>query len=346
MGIVENPFDDFKDEETEAQKIIKKDAGKIFLNLDIYRKIIASMIRYSNPLTPSEEWIEAMGLLYGYNDGDNVIVTEAIPFTHTKKEGYILKVQFDEEDYALAADIETKFMTKDPPQFIVGWFHSHPGIKVMLSQDDIKNQMAWQTNNPKAFALVFNHERLLKQVEEPARKGDLPIPLKNDPGIKCFRLDDPTRGLEANYYEIEYIFTDCFVDEKFIQYAQEFCLWCAYAFPKEEEVINKYEKILRSHLKKLEQFYNGTKHYINTLVHKHEADRIPQIIDEQIREAEKIIELGNNIKKIIAFLTKFLEYKELIKLIPKINDVFKFWNKADTYIKALRKLREDYDFLV
>ena len=113
--------------------------GKIKLNLEIYKTIIATTVRYANVKIPEEDWAEVYGLLYGYINGDDVIVTEAIPFTHTKKQRHILKVEFDEEDYALAASIESEFYIKDPPQYIVGWYHSHPGIKLMLSQDDVKN---------------------------------------------------------------------------------------------------------------------------------------------------------------------------------------------------------------
>ena len=74
--------------------------GIVKLNLEIYKTIIASTTRYANPRIKEEDWAEVYGLLYGYNDGDNVIITEAVPFTHTKKKGHILKVEFDEEDYA------------------------------------------------------------------------------------------------------------------------------------------------------------------------------------------------------------------------------------------------------
>ena len=199
--------------------------GIVKLNLEIYKTIIASTTRYANPRIKEEDWAEVYGLLYGYNDGDNVIITEAVPFTHTKKKGHILKVEFDEEDYALAADIESQMIDRTPPQFIVGWFHSHPGILLMLSQDDVKTQLAWQTNNPHAVALVFNPTRLAKQVEMAKKKGDPVKPLKNDTGFLCFRLDDASRGIEGNFHEVPFDFLDLEKDETLIKNAQEFMGW-------------------------------------------------------------------------------------------------------------------------
>lgn len=337
MPIVKNPFADM---EMEDKMPVKKGIGKVIINLEIYKTIITSLTRYSNPLIPHDQWIEVMGLLYGYNEKDNVIITEAVPFTHTKKEGHILKVQFDEADYALAADLETnEFNTRSPPQFIVGWFHSHPGIKVMLSQDDITNQLAWQTNNPLAIALVFNHERLLKQIEEPKNKGDQPEKLVNDPGFKCFRLEDVRRGIEGNYDEIEYEFSDFKVDKLFIQNAQEFCIWTAYAFPRGDEFVTKYQKIFQDNIQKLTEIYNGTKNYVDTLKRKNENNRIPELVENQMKEARRIINHGNHLRRIINMLRKYLEYKEREHLVPMLENALKEWEKTSEIYTQLSNLK-------
>lgn len=340
MGLVENPFADMEEED---KMPLKKGEGKVILNIDVYKTMVTSLTRYSNPNIPTEQWLEVMGLLYGYNDGKDVVITEAVPFTHTKKEGHILKVQFDEADYALAADLETQLMTRDPPQFIVGWFHSHPGILVMLSQDDIKNQLAWQTNNPNAIALVFNHERLLKQIQEPQTKGDAPIPLDLDPGFKCFRLQNVTSGLQANYLEIDYEFSDFDIDDYFIRSAQEYCMWSAYALPPEEEFVTKYQNILEENIEKMKQIYKGTKNYIETLKRNEEEERIPGLLDEQIEESEAIVKQGNDLKKIVNMLKKFLEYKEKDVIVPKIDSVLQKWQIAEKILENLHNLKKQYE---
>lgn len=301
--------------------------GKIMLNLQIYKTIIATTVRYANAKIPEEEWAEVYGLLYGYNDGDNVIITEAIPFTHTKKKRHILKVEFDEEDYALAASIESEFYLRDPPQYIVGWYHSHPGIKIMLSQDDVKNQLAWQTNNPLAVALVFNHSRLLKQIEMPSRKGDPIKQLNLDPGFICYRLDDPKSGLEASYHSIPYEFTDYEMDQPFINNAKEFVHWVTKAFPRGKDILTEYSQFIKTTLNKMDEYYHGTLKYAETLKRKGEAARIPSVVADQKANAEKVLNQGKTMVNIFRMMKNYLEYKERETLIPKIEALLAEWEE-------------------
>jgi proteasome lid subunit RPN8/RPN11 len=308
--------------------------------LDIYKTIIATTVRYANAKIPEEKWAEVYGLLYGYNDGDDVIITEAIPFTHTKKKRHILKVEFDEEDYALAASIESEFYTRDPPQYIVGWYHSHPGIKIMMSQDDIKNQLAWQTNNPLAVAIVFNHSRLLKQVEMPSRKGDPVKQLKLDPGFKCYRLNDPSDGLEASYHEVPYEFTDYALDKEFIINAQEFVRWVTKAFPRGKEIISEYRRYVNQNVQKLDEIFMGTKNYIQTLNRKGEAARIPQVVEDQKNNAKKILDQGNSMVNIFRMMKNYLEYKERDEMIPKIERILSEWEeKTHGFLQKFDELK-------
>jgi proteasome lid subunit RPN8/RPN11 len=314
--------------------------GVVRLDLDIYKIIIASTARYANSRIPEEDWAEVYGLLYGYNDGENVIITGAVPFTHTKKKGHILKVEFDEEDYALAAQIETdEYYTRDPPQYIVGWYHSHPGIKIMLSQDDVKNQLAWQTNNPLAIALVFDPVRLLRQADFPERKGDPVKQLVNDPGFEIYRLNDVNRGIEAAYHRVPFEFTDYALDEGLISNAQEFVGWVNKAFPREGQVIPEYEKFVEMNVNKLDQLLTGTRSYLSSLVKKHESHRISSVLEIQVQEATKILEQGNYMVTIFRMMIAYLEYKERDVVIPKIDPILTKWEeKALTFIDELKAL--------
>jgi proteasome lid subunit RPN8/RPN11 len=301
--------------------------GKIVLTLDIYKTIIATTVRYANAKIPEEEWGEVYGLLYGYNKGDDVIITAAIPFTHTKKQRHILKVEFDQEDYALAASIESEFYIKEPPQYIVGWYHSHPGIKIMMSQDDVKNQLAWQTNNPLAVSLVFNHVRLLKQGEMPSKRGNPIIQLQNDTGFKCFRLDDAKAGLEASYHEIPFAFSDYELNAALIGNAQEFVRWVTKAFPRGNQVIIEYTKYITNTIQKLEDIYQGTKKYIETLERQGEGSRIPSVIETQKENAKKLMDQGNTMISIFRLMKNYLEYKEREEMVPKIEAILGQWEE-------------------
>ncbi|MHA1794474.1 MAG: hypothetical protein ACTSUK_00045 [Promethearchaeota archaeon] len=319
--------------------------GVVKLNLEIYKTIIATTTRYANLRIPEEEWAEVYGLLYGYNEGDDVIITEAIPFTHTKKKRHILKVEFDEEDYALAASIESEFYLRDPPQYIVGWYHSHPGIKLMLSQDDVKNQLAWQTNNPLAIALVFNPQRLLKQVEVPARRGDPMTQLHLDTGFLVFRLDDPNSGIEASFHEIPFEFTDFEIDEAFIKNAQEFVQWVTKAFPRGDAVVTEYDNYIEKTLGKLQELYDGTHSYIQTLIRKGESNRIEPLVERQAKEVEKILNQGNGMINVFRLMKEYLEYKERTIMIPKIEAVLAKWDgKTENFLEKFRQLGKPAPF--
>lgn len=315
--------------------------GTVKINLEIYKTIIATTVRYANAKIMENEWAEAYGLCYGYVEGNDVIVTEVIPFTHTKKQRHILKVEFEEEDYALAASIESEFYVKDPPQYIVGWYHSHPGIKLMLSSDDIRNQLAWQTNNPLAVALVFNHVRLQKQVEVPARKGDPLKQLHLDPGLKAFRLDDPNRGIEAAFHTVPIAFTDYPVDENFIANAQEFVNYVTKAFPRGDGVITDYQRFIDTTLMKLEEAFSGTKSYINTLIRKNEAMRIGGVVQAQAELVGKILDQGHAMVNVFRMMKNYLEYKERDRMIPQIEAILAQWDqKTEGFLAKFNALAQ------
>ncbi len=302
--------------------------GRVFLNLEIYKTVIATTVRYANSRIPDEEWAEVYGLLYGFTKNDDVYITEAIPFTHTKKQRHILKVEFDEEDYALAASIESEYYTRDPPQYIVGWYHSHPGIKLMLSQDDVKNQLAWQTNNPLAIALVFNHVRLIKQVEVAARKGDPLRQLRLDSGFLIFRLDDPNRGIEAAFHEVPFEFTDFAMDEQFVNNAQEFVQWVTKAFPRGDGLLTEYRNYIKNTVQKINEIFVGTQNYIQTLQRKGETARISGVIETQKDSAKKILQQGNAMIDIFRMMRNYLEYKERTVILPQIDEILKSWQEG------------------
>ena len=71
---------------------------------------------------------------------------------------------------------------------ISGWYHSHPGLSLFLSQTDIINQLGYQVVNPKAIALVFDHTKIISK----------------DPPVALFQLNNPLYGASTGYHEVEY----------------------------------------------------------------------------------------------------------------------------------------------
>jgi proteasome lid subunit RPN8/RPN11 len=314
-------------------------AKKVSMDLEIYKTIIAHATRYANARIPPDDWVEIAGLFYGYADGDTAVITAAVPYTHVKKVGRILKFEFSEEDYVIASGIEEEFYTRDPPQYCMGWYHSHPGIKVMFTQDDIRNQLGWQSQNPLAVGLVFNHVRLLKQYEMPARKGDPVVDLQNDPGFLVFQLDDPAKGLGANFVEVPFELRDVPINASLIANAQEFALYVQKAFNRDDEYFVEADKFIAATIAKLEEVFVGTESYLATLRSQGNHDRIPSVLQTQLAEAQKTLDRGHEMVNGYKMMLPYLEYKERERLTSKMVELFKKWDDfADSYLARFQAL--------
>lgn len=132
-----------------------------------------------------------MGVLIGHLEGEpdkkgimEVIVEDAVPISH----GGSIEVAFAPEDYVTFSMVDAEFAEKG--WFSIGWYHSHPGLKIFFSSTDIKNMLGWQTPNPSAIGIVFDHTFLDKP-------GDM--------GFRSFRLEDPSKGQTSGYYEVKTI---------------------------------------------------------------------------------------------------------------------------------------------
>ncbi|MFX0042601.1 MAG: Mov34/MPN/PAD-1 family protein [Candidatus Hodarchaeota archaeon] len=153
-----------------------------------YYKMLIHVLRFGSKVRDRKQYKEVMGILIGRLEGDSdkkgikdVIVEDAVPISH----GGSIEVAFAPEDYVTFSMVDAEFAEKG--WFSVGWYHSHPGLKIFFSSTDIKNMLGWQVPNPSAIGIVFDHTFL----EKP---GDL--------GFRAFRLDDPSKGQTTGYHEI------------------------------------------------------------------------------------------------------------------------------------------------
>ena len=153
-----------------------------------YYKMLVHILRFGNRLRDPRLYKEVMGMLIGHLEGEGtikkVIIEDAVAISH----GGSIEVAFAPEDYITFAQVDEQFAERN--WFTVGWYHSHPGLQIFFSGTDILNQLGWQTPNPSAIGIVFDHTYL----ENP---GDL--------GFRTFRLDDPSKGSKSSYHEIETI---------------------------------------------------------------------------------------------------------------------------------------------
>ena len=150
--------------------------------------MLVNVLRFGNKTRDRRQFKEVMGILIGRVEGEpdkkgirDIIIEDAVPISH----GGAIEVAFAPEDYITFSMVDATYAEKN--WFSCGWYHSHPGLDIFFSSTDIRNQLGWQTPNPSAIGIVFDHAYL----EKP---GDL--------GFRTFRLDNPAKGQMSGYHEI------------------------------------------------------------------------------------------------------------------------------------------------
>ncbi|MFX0012104.1 MAG: hypothetical protein ACFE9R_17455, partial [Candidatus Hermodarchaeota archaeon] len=176
-----HPREDSSNNE-EFEKVKEEIISKpVILKADAYKTIILYAGRYANTSIPPENWKEIYGLLIGYYDDNFLYVERAIPMTY----GHDTDVEFSETDYGDVEKIHEELDTEGKGYFIIGWFHSHPGLTLFFSYIDLVNQLGFQGKFNDAIGLVFDHTLLGKKKEE--KIGDNVL-TSNDTGFEIYRL--------------------------------------------------------------------------------------------------------------------------------------------------------------
>ncbi|MHA1194729.1 MAG: Mov34/MPN/PAD-1 family protein [Promethearchaeota archaeon] len=306
-----------------------------------YLTIVAASVRFANQKIPRDDWLEVSGIFIGKNEGNDVIISKAYPIMHQEldKDAVIDQYKWSDEDMIVASEIELEAYERN--EFIVGWWHSHPGFKVMMSHIDIKTTLSYQQHNPLAISLVFNPERLLRQIELPNKKGDPVKQLKNDPGFKIFRLDDVSKGIQASYHEVDYKIEGYDSLDQLVKLTQKFIIDITNFFPK-DNIYEVYESFIDERINKLESILLGTEEYLKTLARTGESHRISEVLDNQVKEIRKYVaETYIKIENIREFMD-YLEYKERDAVIPKVNEILLRWDETistlDEKIENLKKV--------
>ncbi len=167
---------------------------KVILSAEAYKTIILYSTRYANSSIPREQWREIYGILIGTSDEHSVIIDRAEPMTY----GEATDVELGPEHYGFIAEIQDKLDAEGHKRYMVGWFHSHPGLGLFYSYVDIINQISFQGPNPDFMGLVFDHTYLLDKKNHP-----------NHPGFEIYRLNDPHMNpndpdFEKNYHNVDF----------------------------------------------------------------------------------------------------------------------------------------------
>ncbi|MBY9005890.1 MAG: hypothetical protein KGD63_03945 [Candidatus Lokiarchaeota archaeon] len=309
----------------------------IIIPKKVYLTIVAAAVRYANKRISDDDWLEVYGVFIGKNEGNNVIISQAYPITHQVKnpEDVIDKVYWSNEDYESFSIIDDAAFSRG--EFTVGWWHSHPGFKVMMSQLDVKTTLSYQQFNPQAISLVFNPDRLIRQIELPDKKGNPVIQLKSDPGFKIYRLDDVNRGIEASYHENDYIIQGYENMEQCIKLTQKFVIEITNLFPN-KDIYKIYEKYINEKVNDLNSRLIGTEEYLITLVRKGEKQRTQEVLETQTKEIRKFAATTYMKIEMIKEFLDYLEYKERDIVIPKVKEILSKWD--DLTINLENKFQE------
>ena len=192
-----------KEEEEEEYSEEGKSRKAVIIKAEAYKTIILYASRYANKAIPPANWKEIYGILIGYTDDEFVYVEEAEALTF----GHSTDVQLDERHYGFIEKIENRLYENNSTNFIIGWFHSHPGLGLFFSYIDLINHLGFQGKNDDAIGLVFDHTLLGKKKEE--KIGDNVL-TKYDTGFEIYRLTEVSLDINApnydtNYHKVDYI---------------------------------------------------------------------------------------------------------------------------------------------
>ncbi|MFW9899417.1 MAG: hypothetical protein ACFFDO_09195 [Candidatus Thorarchaeota archaeon] len=203
---IEKEQDNSKEEVKEEQEK-KKDEKPIIIKAEAYKTIILYASRFANKSIPSEQWKEIYGILIGYSDDDFVYIEKAEALTY----GHATDVKLDEQHYGFIEEIQNK-LDKDKTTkgyYMIGWFHSHPGLGLFFSYIDLINQLGFQARNEDFCGLVFDHTLLGKKKQEKVKGTEHKI-TKYDTGFEIYRMTDVNMDVnhpkfDNNYHKVDYI---------------------------------------------------------------------------------------------------------------------------------------------
>jgi proteasome lid subunit RPN8/RPN11 len=305
----------------------------VFIPKEVYLTVVAACVRYANRRIDKDDWLEVSGIFIGKNEGEDVHISKSYPIMHQEldKDAVIDQYKWSNEDYEAFSIIDDEAFSRG--EFTVGWWHSHPGFKIMMSHIDIRTTLGYQTNNALAISLVFNPDRLERQVELPVKKGDPVKQLEDDPGFKIFRLDDVNKGIQASYHTVEYVITGYDNQEQIVPLAQKFLIDITNMFPK-GNIFKTYEKFITDRINELNSRLQGIEEYLNTLTRKGESHRVIEVLNSQTQDIRKFIaETFIKVENIKQF-KNYLEYKEISTIVPKVETILAEWDETVSQLNA------------
>jgi tetratricopeptide (TPR) repeat protein len=160
----------------------------------VFRDMILFSGRFANPSIQEQEFKEVYGFLIGkIINNETLYIRKLIPMIH----GSRTEVYFSEQDYAISEKLMDEIFKAN--LFVCGWFHTHPGLDLFLSEVDIYNQLGFQSVFNNAIAMVFDFTKITA----------------NFNGFKAFRLENIEDEGNSKFIEVPYQIEKPPEDEKF-----------------------------------------------------------------------------------------------------------------------------------
>ncbi len=113
-------------------------------------KVASHALKYANQKIPQDDWVEVIGLLSGTFDKENktLNIEDAYPMGHGDA------IYAEIKDYKNFVRAFNDLKAKG--QFICGWYHSHPGYGLFISEEDFGTQARYQRLWKRSVALVID----------------------------------------------------------------------------------------------------------------------------------------------------------------------------------------------
>jgi len=142
--------------------------NKVEISPSAFKKIIFHGLRYANQNIDENQ--EVLGICIGTESENVISLIDTIPVIH----GDQIEIGLSQELHELFERIK-KDLTSEETK-IIGWYLSHPGYELELTDSDKTIQLYFQNdNNPNAIVVVFDPLRFKKS---------------DNFGVKSFRLKD------------------------------------------------------------------------------------------------------------------------------------------------------------
>ena len=151
----------------------------------IFKGALDEILAHAREFIAPHNRKEVIGLLIGLEESEEqLLISRAVKVT----EGVHASVSFEENHFNV---YETLELDEEGGEFVVGWWHSHPGFGLFLSGTDIENHAkSFQQRYSRAVALVIEPVICAREFKEQ--------------GLAIFTLKDAKNWKESGYVRIPF----------------------------------------------------------------------------------------------------------------------------------------------